>query len=422
MGVRAWLFLVSILALAGCAVSGPAPSGTPSFYGTPTRLKPASGSAAVPGETGPIALLVPLSGPNAARGAAMRQAAELALGGSGAGLDVRDTGGTPAGAAAAAGQAIGAGARIVLGPLTAAETGAVAPVARRAGVPVLAFTSDPAQARPGVWTLGLTPAEQVRRLVVAARSDGRSRFAALLPANEFGRAMREALLAAAASSGAPAPVVRLHEPGMRAMTPVVKELADYAGRRGPLDAKLRAARARHDAEGRQEARDLARASVPPPPFDALLLADTGEELDELSALLAYYDVAAPQVRFLGPALWADPATRAAATRALAGAWYAAPDPDYRAGFVDAYQEKFGATPPGLADLAFDAAAIARVLAQEGRFSTDSLTRSNGFAGADGPLALTADGHVHRGLAIFEIKRGGSGLVDKAPRTLAAPGT
>ena len=120
-----------------------------------------------------VAILLPLSGPRADIGQAMLHAAQLALDGPGAPpLDVKDTGGTPDGAAAAAQSAIAEGAGLILGPLTSPETAAVAPVARAANVAVLAFTNDPSQAQPGVWTLGITPGQQVRRLVAAAQGAG----------------------------------------------------------------------------------------------------------------------------------------------------------------------------------------------------------------------------------------------------------
>ena len=103
----------------------------------------------------------------------MLQAAQLALEAPGApALNVKDTGGTPEGAAAAAQAALAEGAGLILGPLTSAETAAVAPVARAANVAVLAFTNDPSQAQPGVWPLGITPGQQVRRLVRRCRRRG----------------------------------------------------------------------------------------------------------------------------------------------------------------------------------------------------------------------------------------------------------
>ncbi len=58
---------------------------------------------------------------------------------------------------------------MILGPVTSTETALVAPIAQRAGVPVLAFTNDQTVSQPGVWTLGITPGQQVRRLVGMAR-------------------------------------------------------------------------------------------------------------------------------------------------------------------------------------------------------------------------------------------------------------
>jgi len=417
---RAFLLLAGTLALAGCES---APGGAPGQ--TPASLLPAGGAAVPPapaaGPTGgTVALLAPLTGPNAERGLALKQAAQLALSPPGSPrLDVRDTGGTAPGAAAAAQAAIAAGASLIIGPLTAAETAAVAAPARGAGIAVLAFTNDPAQAQPGVWTLGITPAQQVRRMVGSVLAQGKTRFAAVLPPNEFGAAMGRALTQALAAAGAPAPAIHVHDGTNPGIASTLRDVADYADRRGPIDAKIKEARAKHTPEGRKEAAELAKQPIPPAPFDALLLADTGEKLAWAASFLDYYDIDPPAVRVLGPALWASPAGRGGA--ALTGAWYAAPDPASRAAFDQDYQAKYGNPAPGLADFAFDAAAIGRVLAASGGYSVASLCRPEGFAGVDGVLALQADGTVRRGLAVFEIQRGGPTVVDVAPASLSAPG-
>ena len=147
-----------------------------------------------------VGLLLPLSGVNAGLGHAMLQAAQLAVSLPGAPpvtLDPQDTAGTASGAANAARQAIASGDGMLIGPLTAPETAAAAPAATAASVPMLAFTSDTSQARPGIWTLGITPGQQVRRLVAAAQSENRMRFAAVLPDNPLGQAMGDAMRRAA---------------------------------------------------------------------------------------------------------------------------------------------------------------------------------------------------------------------------------
>jgi hypothetical protein len=366
-----------------------------------------------------VAILLPLSGARADLGQSMLHAAQLALDGPDAvPLDAKDTGGTPDGAAAAARAAIAEGAGLILGPLTSQETAAVAPIARSAGVAVLAFTNDPAQAQPGVWTLGITPGQQVRRLVAAAQGQGKSRMAALLPDNEFGHAMGQGLTQATTSGGLAPPDVRFHASGMGAINAATKDLSGYASRRGPIDAQMRAARALETPEGRKRARELARSSVAPPSFNALLLADTGEALAEIAAVLPYYDVDRSSVKIMGPALWASPSS---GSGQFTGAWYAAPDPAARGSFEQTYTAKFGSAPSPVADLAFDAASVARVLGGSGGFSIGALTQSAGFVGADGWFALLPDGQVRRALAVYEIQRGGPQMVEPAPQSGNVPG-
>jgi outer membrane PBP1 activator LpoA protein len=370
-----------------------------------------------------VALLLPLSGPFAERGQAMLKAAQLAFDQPGApGLDVRDTAGTPAGAVTAAQAALAGQDALIVGPLTNSETASVAPVARAAGVPVLAFTSDSTQAQPGVWVLGLTPAQQVRRLVAASLGSGAApRFAALVPENDFGRAMAAALSDALTSAGMPPPTVRRYGQGMAAMNAAVRDISDYANRRGPLDAQIQAAKARGDAAGRAEAAELATQPVAPVPFDALLLADTGTQLGQLATLLPFYDVSIPPVRLLGPALWAAPAARAGAGALLAGARYAAPDPAARVGFDQLFLARYSTQAGPLTDLAYDAASLARVVVQQGGDLNASLVRPEGFVGTDGLLGLLPDGRVRRGLGVFELRDGAATLVEPAPQTFT-PGS
>ncbi|HTW28065.1 MAG TPA: penicillin-binding protein activator [Acetobacteraceae bacterium] len=406
---RAFILLGASLPLAACVESappvyppGPTSLGQPGLApGAPAPLP----GAATPIPAGPhVALLLPLSGDNATLAQTLQQAAQLALGGPGApGLDVRDTMGTPEGAAAAARQALATGATLILGPLTAPETAAAAPLARAANVPVLAFTSDPSQAQPGVWVMGITPAQQVRRLVAAAQADGRSRFAGLLEADAFGNALTEALTGSLAEVGLPAPDIRRVDPGFSSLNTTLADLSDFTDRRAAIEAHA------HPTSGSEP------PPVPPPPFDALLVSAVGPHALELAPLLAYYGIGAPQVRVLGPGLWASQVSRLGS---LAGAWYADPDPAAEQGFQQLYAARYGSPPPRLASIAFDAAAIARVLAAQGGpgYPLEALTRPDGFSGANGLLVLLPDGHVRRGLGVFEIESDGTARMVQPPPT------
>jgi hypothetical protein len=308
---------------------------------------------------------------------------------------------------------------LILGPLTSAETASVAPIARGANVPVLAYTNDASQAQPGVWTLGIAPDQQIRRLVVAAQAQGKTQFAALLPATDFGRAMAAGLTRAVETNGLPPAIIRMHSPGMASITATAKDLSEYANRRGPIDAKVRAARASGTSEGRHEAQELVKTPIPPPPFNVLLLADTGDELQEIAAVLPYYDVDRSTVQIIGPALWASPAS---GSGAVSGAWYAAPDTSTRSNLERDYTAKYGSPPSPLADLAFDSASIATVVLGRGGADVSVLTQAAGFVGVDGWLMFMPDGQVRRGLAVFRIERGGPTLIDPAPQSSTVPGS
>lgn len=421
---RAFVLLLGTTALAGCGGGGYGygyGGGAFGRYGgapVPLSGGPPAGPGGPAGQR--VAILLPLSGPRADIGQGMLRAAQLAMDAQGAPpLDAKDTGGTPDGAAAAARAAIGDGAGLILGPLTSPETAAVAPVARGANVAVLAFTNDPSQAQPGVWTLGITPGQQVRRLVAAAQGQGKTQFAALLPDSDFGHVMGDALTRATAADSLPPPNLRFHSPGMQSINQTTRDLSDYASRGGPIYAQIKSLRESGTPEGRKQAQEMARtAAVPPPSFNVLLLADTGESLAEVASVLPYYDVNRSQVQIIGPSLWASPSS---GSGQVPGAWYAAPDPAARAAFDQAYSAKYGGTAGPLGELAYDAASIARVLGSRGDYSVGALTQDAGFLGADGWFALLSDGQVRRALAVFVIERGGPQMLEPAPQSGNVPG-
>ena len=388
--------LATLVPLAACV----APPGPTSYGAAPLNMGalpsraiplPGPGGTATPR----VALLLPLSGPNADVGQSMLKAAQLSFAQPGSpGLDTRDTRGTPGGAIQAARDALAAGDTLVLGPLTSPETLAVAPLTRAANVPMLAFTSDATVAQPGVWPLGITPAQQVRRLVAAAVADNRTRIAAVLPQGAYGDAMATGLIDASAASGLPPPRIRRTSNTAADISAGLRDVSDYA------------------------ARHAATATPSPAPIDALVLGVSGPVLAQVVPLLPASDLPPDTVRILGPATWARDAAN---LPGLTGAWFVAPDPAPRTTFAQQYTTRYNVPARDFASLAFDAAGIARVTAGPTGFDPASLTRPEGFAGADGVLALSPDGRVRRGLALMEVGPGGSRLIQPAPQAVS-PGS
>ena len=80
---------------------------------------------------------------------------------------------------------------------------------------------------------------------------------------------------------------------------------------------------------------------------------------------------------------------------------------------------FGGIPPRLASIAYDATALAAVLAQaEGgpKFDAGTLTTPTGFQGTDGLFRFLPGGRSERGLAVLELTRANPIVVSPAPRT------
>ncbi len=412
------------LALASCAGQAPVPgpgASLPSLLNGQAPVSPGL-APAVGKTTGNVALLLPLTGSLAPVGQALENAAKLAFPDNATpGLDVRDTGGTAQGAAAAAQAAIAGGDGVILGPLTSAETHAAAPIAQAAGVNMLAFTNDATVAAPGVWPLGITPKQQVQRVLQAAAGAGRTQLAALLPDNDFGRRLGDAIATETAGLSEPSPQITYYEPGFSGVNQAVEEMSGFSNRGQGLEAQIKAAQDLGTPAGQEKARELQHQQIPPPNFNALFIgATSGDTLAELANFLPYYDISAPQVQFLGPSLWAKIAPQMARQTVLLGGLYAAPDPADAAVFSAKYQATYGAAPPDIADVAFDAAAIAKLSAGAGGYTSAVLTAADGFTGTDGVLVLQPNGQVLRGLAVFKVAPGGPVIVSPAPAQLSPP--
>ncbi len=330
-----------------------------------------------------VALLLPLSGPNAGLGQALLNAAQLALfdlGDANFELLPGDTKGTAEGAAQAAQAAIGQGAKLILGPFFSAEVGAVAPVAQAAGINVVAFSTDEHVAGHGVFLIGFLPRSQVARVVAYAHAQGLNRFAAVVPDTVYGQTIADLLRQAASNAGAEVTDVELYDPAAKDAADTVRQLAKNSGN-----------------------------------FDAVMLPEGGERLIALAPLLPYYDIDTTKIRLLGTGQWDDP--HVWREPALLGGWYPAPDPAVRADFEKHYTQLYGSAPPRIATLGYDATALAAVLAKSAggpNFSAEALTNPDGFAGLDGIFRFRADGLNERGLAILEIQRTGPHVISPAP--------
>lgn len=371
-----------------------------------------------------VGLLLPLSGARADVGQAILNAAQLAvfdLAGDRFALVVRDTRGTPEGAATAARAVLDEGASLLLGPLFSTSAEAVKPVADAAEVPMITFSNNTAIAGPQSFVMGVTPRTQVDRVVDYAVSQGLQRFAVLAPENAYGNAVVSALQEAVFRNGVEISRVVYYDPRSTDVSAEVQVLADFNQRRAAAKSQRRELEGRSDEAAQRALQRLQGVeTLGELPFDAILLPASGQQLLSIAPLLAYYDVDPEEVHFLGTALWEDPQLLSEPT--LEGGWFPAPPPGLWNNFRQRYQDSFGNRPPRVASLGYDAVALAAVLEQRASagdvflpYTPQSIAQSLGFAGIDGIFRFLPNGEIQRGLAILEIQRAGFIERDPAPR-------
>ncbi|MEK4034142.1 penicillin-binding protein activator [Methylocystis sp. IM3] len=391
---RAWGLLtgVAALALAACNPAGmrgakninvgaPGPAGQVAVADASETI----GTGAVK-----VALIVPLTGPNgpSAVGASLRNAAKLAYADSGTSdvtILVKDDKSTPAGAAAAAQSALNEGAEIILGPVFAPDVREVSRVARSAGKPVIAFSTDSSAAGHGNYLLSFLVEGHVDRGLSYAAQKGKKSVAALVPENDYGTLAMAQFQQSAATAGLRVPLIERYKPGASAES--VQRLA--------------------------AARDQ---------FDALFIPEQADAMSALSKDLSANGLDSKKVQIIGTGLWND--SRTLSLPALQGAWFTAPENAGFNAFAQRYKAKFGSDPARIATLAYDAVSLAIALSRSQgsqRYSENVLTNPSGFNGADGVFRFKPDGTNERGLSILEIGGGSAKIISPAPRNFTGNG-
>ncbi len=370
---RALVAAVTLALMSGCAVIPKGPKTAP----PPPPPRNTAGSLPLDQERHRIALLVPLTGPNAGVGQSLANAATMAV------LDTNasnlritnyDTGVDPAAAAA---RAVTDGNELILGPLMAGDVDAVARAARPAHIPVISFSNDSDAAGRDVFIMGSLPSESIARTVAYAAGHGSHDFAALVPSGEYGARASQALLSSARDAGGSVVAMEPYDRGNTSIGSAAHRLAAKGG------------------------------------FDTVMILDGGR-----LARLAGPSLRLPggTTRILGTELWSGDAAVAAAP-ALRGAWFSAlPDARFRQ-FSASYKTRFGTAPYRLATMGYDAVLLTLRIARDwngsGPFPIGRLTDAKGFLGLDGPFRFGRDGVIERAFEVREVRAEGITVVSPA---------
>lgn len=369
---RALVIGIMAASLGACAVvpkKRPAPAPAPA---------PAPSASTLPADQQRhrVALLVPLTGANAAVGQSIANATTMALIDTNASNLRITTYDTAQGVSAAARKAVTDGNRLVLGPLTAGEIAPVLAETKAARVPIVSFSNDASLAGDGAFLMGQIPDQSIARTVRYARGKGAQSFAVLVPEGDYGQRAEAALRAAVARYGGKVAGAETYARGNTSIVSAAQRLKARGG------------------------------------FDSVLLADSPR-----LAAQAATQLRSMKPRFLGTELWSGEAA-VARTPALAGALFSAVSDSRYKRFSDSYEARFGGAPYRIATLGYDAVLLTLRVArdwQPGRaFPVDRLRDSGGFLGLDGAFRFGRDGVVERAMEVREVRGGAVTVVDPAP--------
>jgi branched-chain amino acid transport system substrate-binding protein len=375
--LRTWLTIGLVLMLGACKV---VPKGPPPVAPPPVDLPPPT-TTELPSdsERNRVALLVPLTGPNAGVGTSISNAANLAVLDTGASrirVTMYDTG---PGAAAAAAKAIAEGNRLILGPLLAEDVRIVAPIARASRVPVISFSNDTSVAGNGVYLMGYAPGQSIGRIVAYARSKGITRFGGLVPAGLYGQRASTAFLRAVETSGGQVTSLQIFDRTQVSINAAITRMSQAS------------------------------------PYEAVLIADGASTAVRIAPIIRAKGGAG--ARLLGTELWnTDGALGANA--ALRGAWFASVSDGLYNQLATKYRARFGRSPYRLASLGYDGVLLVTTIAQSWRpgttFPQARLADPGGFTGIDGAFRFGRDGIVERMLEVQQAGVTGYTVVSPAP--------
>ena len=311
-------------------------------------------------------------------------------------LLIRDSGETPGSVAAAVADLDAAGVLAIVGPIDAVLAQETARQAGLRGIPSISLTRDAAVTEASRWTFQLfaNPAAEAELLLEAAAMHGLRRVAIAIPA--------------------PTPdyiveLVEAFEQGASFMGIAVDEPVRYF------------------VDDLQAEADSTAAILAARDFDALFIADTGENATTLAAYLGVHDIwsrpvdrpassTRREIVFLGTSFWHNPEFLASGPDYLAGGLFPSWVPVESERFVTAefargFESTYGRRPGIIGAFAYDALNLLHLILLDDAVRTrqgiwHALDQAVDVEGVTGDLQFGAERTTVQRPALFTVTRGG----------------
>lgn len=373
-----------------------------------------------------VAVLLPLSGENAATGRAIRTSIEIAtLQSAPQSMSVAFYDTARDGAIS---DALAEQPEIVIGPVFAGDARIVR-ATKPMETPVLSFTSDATALGDGVMTMNLMPTNSVEAIATEMSADGIKKFIILAPDTASGR-----LMAGTAKNAAS--IYNMDLVGIFYYTSGNSDSIKDAAAAASMNAARTAANTRareilSDILTRERLTAIEKSSLEIQlektsksdtlgtiPYDGILFLGGAADTTSIASFLRYYGVAARDARMYGTAMWDGSNITSDIT--MSGAKFAAL-PEMSASFTDVYSRVADSAPSHLAAFGYDAANMAMGMMYSQKSNAAYLLDPSGYVGTDGLFRLLPNGDSQRALRIMQLNgTGDATVVRNAPQNFIRP--
>ncbi len=344
-------------------------------------------------------------------------------------IEIRDSAGSPALAAAAVRELAERGVAAIIGPLLWKECEAAAAIAEMQRVSLVALTSRPevASGRSFVFRVRTMPSDEVQALAEFALRDLEAkRFAILYPRDAYGSGVSGLFWNAVEEGGGQVVALAAYDPGDVDFAASIRRLVGYElltreenALIAKREARIQRARrlpTREAALVREEARSMLGPNDEPLPpivdFDALFIPESHEKVALIAPQLAFHE--ATGAILLGTEAWNHPDLVSIARDHVEGAYftasfYADSAVSYVREFADRYVDTFGAPAGDFSASAYDATNLVLVQLARGASSRrelrDRILDVRGFPGVSGVLSMREDGNARKRPFLLTVRRG-----------------
>ena len=417
-------YLCALLILAGCAGHDTTPSvdwfdeygemetHAPSqMYG---RMADDYGKYDATADTHTMAVLLPLSGPNAQIGKTIRTSAEIAiLQNAPAGLNVSffDTNKNYADTLT---NVLATQPEIIVGPVFADNAKQLRDT-KDENLPVLSFTSDATALGDGVMTMNLMPTNSVESIVREIKTDGKKQFIIIAPDTKSGHLMAGTAQNAADIYEIPLAGIFFYNEGDP--DSIKNASAQASMHNARTTAHTRARQVLSDIMINETLTAIEKSSLNTQleklsktdtigriPYDAILFLGNGDDTKSLASYLRYFDVSARDASFYGTTMWDG--SDIANDITMSGAKFATM-PNSAPEFNTLYEQTSGTLPNRLATMGYDATNMAIGMIYSNKSHASYLLDPSGYVGTDGLIRLQPTGASERALRIVGLNGDGT---------------